>query len=88
VNTRVKCKVEGRVVLPCRALEDSSNGRNPREGERGIWSWVNRDLDDMEMSMVFYGAQSGVFAGKTSIAFNFCPFCGERIDAPFSGNRE
>jgi len=87
VNTRIKCAVDGMVVVPCKALEDSAMGTNPEDGMEGIWRWERASITTPDLLMALYGAQSGMFI-EHGIMFNFCPFCGERIDAPFTGNQE
>ncbi len=75
-----KCTVrDGKFVEPCKALSESAEYGNPRGKQKGIFAW---DLHvGRERSRTFFGVKSGKHVEK-GIAFNFCPFCGEKIDAP------
>ncbi len=83
---KLKCTIsEGRFVEPCDGLSEASEAGNPSGIKRGIFAWVYFDTRSEESgpSRVFFGAKSGN-ATKNGVAFNYCPFCGEQIDAPFT----
>lgn len=82
-----KCEVikGGRVVEPCKALSDACEFGNPRGKQKGLWAWTYHKISRPTgegPSRQFFGVKSGEFVEK-GVAFRFCPFCGERIDAPF-----
>jgi hypothetical protein len=85
---KLKCTVrENRIVEPCAGLSDASEAGNPSGIKRGIFAWVyfNTQSEESGPSRIFFGAKSGN-ATKNGVAFNYCPFCGEQIDAPFTKN--
>lgn len=83
-----KCSTSdsGKVVTPCESLKKACEHGNPRGKAKGIFAWalynINQPCSDGP-SRVFFGVKSGNFVAK-GFAFNFCPFCGERIDKPFA----
>jgi len=79
-----KCVVkDGKFVEPCETLMKASRYGNPKKGQQGIWCWSLISMETGGKSRTFFGVQSGEFKDK-GLAFNCCPFCGERIDAPFN----
>ena len=76
-----KCTVrDGKFVEPCRSLAEVSEYGNPRGKQKGVFAWalyVGR-----EPSRTFFGVKSGEWVQK-GMAFNYCPFCGEKINAPY-----
>lgn len=79
---RKTCNVrEGRIVEACDTLEEATEPGIPSKRGKGIVCWPLTNLDTGKPSRTFYGAQSGKHAPR-GIVFNFCPFCGTRIDAP------
>ena len=79
-----KCTVhEGCVVTPCAALDIASEVGNPPKGKsRGIWEWRYHNTKTNKLSRAFFGIKSTNH--PNGMAFNFCPWCGERIDGPFN----
>lgn len=77
-----KCTVrDGKFVEPCEDLDKMAEVGNPPRGKsRGIWAWMYFN-DQHKPSRTFFGAKST--ARPKGLLFNFCPWCGERIDAPF-----
>lgn len=87
-----KCTVseDGKRVSPCDLLTKACELGNPRGRAKGVFSWVLYNIDkprDAGPARVFFGIKSGEFVAK-GFAFNFCPFCGERIDAPLASGAE
>lgn len=79
-----KCKIEdGKFVVPCKTLADATEFGNPIGKRKGVWSWEYYRTDTKGPTRRFYGCKSGEFVAK-GMAFNYCPFCGEKIDAPFT----
>ena len=80
-----KCTVteDGRFVEPCKTLSDATEFGNPNGKRKGVWSWEYHSRDKPGPTRRFWGTKSGDFVRK-GIAFNFCPFCGEKIEAPFT----
>lgn len=82
-QTIVKCSIlDEKFVRPCTSLSSVMMPGHPRGKQRGIFSWVLTNLQTHERSRTFFGVKSGAYTEK-GLAFNFCPFCGESIDAPF-----
>jgi len=79
-----KCTVrDGRFVEPCVTLE--SMVEIPQAGfsrAKGIARWSYTNLATHKPSRTFFGIKSK--AHPNGMLFNFCPFCGEKIDAPFA----
>ena len=79
------CKVlKGKFVRPCKGLASVAEpmiGRRPR---RGVIKWTYHKIvgNDFGPSRVFFGVASGAHTA-TGICFNYCPFCGKDISAPF-----
>lgn len=89
MSDREKCIVrEGRFVEPCGPLEKATEYGNPPTGkQRGIYAWAYKNTETHAPSRTFFGAKST--SHPTGMAFNFCPWCGERIDAPLlDGTKE
>ncbi len=80
---KLKCTIaEGRFVEPCDSLYESSEGRVPTGKARGIYWWDYTNLKTHKPSRTFFGAKTSDC--PKGVAFNFCPFCGVQIDAPFT----
>ena len=78
-----KCYVrDGRYVEPCNMLASATEYGNPRGKQKGIFAWA-LSIPGKGASRTFFGVKSGEQVAK-GLAFNFCPFCGERIEAPFT----
>jgi hypothetical protein len=67
-------------IEPCDTLRDSVEYGIAKGKKRGIFCWEY--FSDRKATRKFFGVKSGELTEK-GIAFNFCPFCGEQIDAPF-----
>ena len=82
-----KCNVtaDGKFVEPCKTLADATEFGNPNGKRKGIWAWQYFRLGESKStpSRTFFGVKSGEHVEK-GLAFNYCPFCGEKIDAPFT----
>ena len=80
---KLKCTISGgRFVEPCESLEKAAEGRVPTGKARGIYWWDYTNLKTSEPSKTFFGAKTSEY--PKGVAFNFCPFCGTQIDAPFT----
>lgn len=79
-----RCSVrDGKFVEPCKTLRAVCEGSPVGRG-KGVRAWESYHLDGQPRpARTFFGVRSGDHATK-GIAFNFCPFCGTKIDAPFS----
>jgi hypothetical protein len=74
--TPAKCTVkDGRFVVPCVPLADAVGG--------AVDHAHYIDMTNQKPSRSFFVLKSGAYKGK-GMAMNVCPFCGERIDAPFA----
>lgn len=81
-----KCTVkDGRIVEPCETLEKATDYRGS-EGRKGVCVWPYTNLETGKPSRTFFGVKTKEF--PKGLAFNVCPFCGERIDAPFADTGE
>ena len=80
MSTRATCVVEGAHVTPCDGLDGVTEHALTSKG-KGIHCWAFTNLATGKPSRTFYGVRSGDHV-KPGIAFNFCPFCGTRIDGP------
>lgn len=49
---------------------------------KGITRWVYSHIPTGKQTRSFYGVKTK--ASPNGFLFNFCPFCGEKIDAPFA----
>lgn len=81
---RLQCEVrEGRFVDPCGALADLIDNIAPGFSKRkGIARWHLVNHETHKPSRSYIGVQCA--AHPNGFLFNFCPVCGERIDAPFA----
>lgn len=77
-----KCTVTaGKFVEPCSLLSAATEFGNPMGKRKGIFAWSYHSAETGPTRTMF-GVKSGEHAPK-GMLFNFCPFCGEKIDAPF-----
>lgn len=80
-----KCTVrDGKFVEPCGSLESASEYGNPRGKAKGIFAWALTSPTTGPTRTMF-GVKSGAHVAR-GMLFAFCPFCGEKIDAPFADN--
>lgn len=83
LERRHPCEVrDDNFVVPCTALEESIGGFGT-DKRKGIVAWHLIHMPTGKPSRSFIGVRSGDHAVK-GVAFNFCPFCGTKIDAPFN----
>lgn len=76
-----KCTVtDGKFVEPCGALSEMTEYGHPRGKQKGIFAW-QYSSPQKGPTRTFFGAKSGERVEK-GLIFNFCPYCGERIDQP------
>lgn len=84
MKNRTKCVIrDGKFVEPCEPLSDVTEAGNPIGKRKGVYVWVMHSRESHDPTRVMFGVKSGDHV-KTGMLFNFCPFCGERIDAPFN----
>jgi len=78
-----KCTVtDGRFVEACWPLEENVQNNTPGFSKaKGIAVWNLTNMTTHNPSRRYYGVKTP--AHPNGFLFNFCPFCGERIDAPF-----
>lgn len=81
---RVKCAVrDGLFVEPCDSLQSATDNNIPGFSKtKGIASWHLTNINTGKPSRSYWGVKSKNH--QNGFLFNFCPFCGERIDAPFN----
>lgn len=80
-----KCTVEdSKHVRPCKWLAESVEGRGTYGRERGvrIFDYSSNGVP----TRTFFGIKSGTY--PKGIAIDFCPFCGTKINAPFTDEPE
>lgn len=78
-----KCSVRaGNFVEPCTALEEVTIGEAAFNSRKGVVVWNLFNLTSGAPTRSFIGVRSGS-VHKKGMAFNFCPFCGTDISAPF-----
>ena len=80
IDKVIKCTVrDGRFVEPCDSLAGATDvgGLSKAKGI-GEWSYYVAG----KPSRTFFGVRSKDH--PNGLLFNFCPWCGERIDAPFN----
>lgn len=71
-----RCTIkDGAFVVPCVPLADAVGG--------AVDHAHYYDMTTRKPSRSFFVIKSGAYKTK-GMAINVCPFCGERIDAPFS----
>ena len=75
---KLKCTVAGMNLQPCDLLMETVEGYNPTGKKAGLFLWQTSNLET-DTRRKFAGVKSGDHRQKGMI-FNFCPFCGERID--------
>ena len=80
---KLECTVdEDRFVRPCDRLSETLEDGGPYGNRKGIFAWELHNLRENKPSRTFIGVKGGEHR-KKGLLFNFCPFCGVRIDAPF-----
>jgi hypothetical protein len=87
-DRKLKCTVrDGRFVQPCGALDDMIENNIPGfSNAKGIAQWNLTNLKTHEPSRSYIGIKSKKM--PKGLLFNFCPWCGEKIDAPFADKPE
>lgn len=83
-----RCTVtDGRFVEPCSALDQNVQNNIPGFSKAkgiAVWNLVNHDTH--KPSRRYFGVKTP--AHPNGFLFNFCPFCGVQIDAPFAEKEE
>lgn len=69
-------------------LDAATEFGTPAGKNRGtfMWEYYKHTGGRIEMTRRMFGVKSGEY--KSGVLFNFCPFCGERIDAPFAEQKD
>lgn len=79
-----KCTLseDGKIIAACARLAEATEFDQPRGKKKGVFLW---DFENAKTGArrTMYGVKSGTFV-KDGLLFNFCPFCGEKIDSPFA----
>lgn len=83
-----KCSIsdDGKIVTACEDLASACEYGNPTGKRKGVWAWTLYSMSRTTSKgpvRQFFGIKSGKFVEK-GFAFNFCPFCGTRIDSPLN----
>lgn len=74
---------EGMFVEPCAMLAEMTDTPNAGFSKaKGIARWHYTDMATRQPSRTFFGAKSKEH--PNGMLFNFCPWCGTKIDAPFA----
>lgn len=82
-DTYKTCSVrDGRFVEPCSSLWSTFEGSAFGKG-RALFLYIMVNLKTLTPTRSFVVLRMGDHKQK-GIAINVCPFCGERIDAPFA----
>ena len=83
-----KCAVrEGRFIDPCAPLDENVANNTPGfSATKGIAHWQLMNLETHKPSRSYFGVKTK--ANPNGFLFNFCPFCGVKIDAPFNPDSE
>lgn len=78
-----KCSVrDGRFVEPCDILAENVQNNTPGfSARKGISEWNLTNFKTHLPSRRYFGVKTSAY--PKGFLFNNCPFCGERIDAPF-----
>jgi hypothetical protein len=79
---KILCAVrDGKFVEPCDALASATEYGHPRGKQKGIfaYAWSN----PAGPTRTVFGAKSGDQVAR-GLIFNFCPYCGVRIDGPIA----
>ena len=71
--SNIKCTVEGKHVIPCKALTSASEGRSTGKA-RGVYVWPITNTATGEPSRTMFGAVTSEH--PKGLIFNFCPWCG------------
>ena len=87
-DVKIKCTVrDSRFVEPCDTLEKATdNPMGSFSKAKGIVRWSITNMSTRQPSRTYFGIRTNEF--KRGLAFNNCPFCGEKIDAPFADQFE
>lgn len=83
-----RCSVrDGRFVDPCKTLADATDNMiGSFSKAKSIFRTELTNINTLEPSRTYYGIKTKQF--PNGMLFNNCPFCGERIDAPFNSELE
>lgn len=83
----MRCTVrDKRFVEPCASLRTAFDGHSHGRG-RGLFMLTLTNTATLKPSRSFVVLRMGEHV-KKGVALNCCPFCGERIDAPFAADDE
>ena len=85
---KTKCSVrDGLFVEPCKTLADAVDNNMPGFSEaKGIFRQELTNRTTKAPSRVMFGIKSKAY--PIGLLFNYCPWCGEKIDAPFNDQSE
>lgn len=84
MTDRTKCSVrDGTFVEPCKTLAEAVDNNIPGFSmAKGIFRQDLTNMNTRQPSRTMFGIKSKRF--PNGLLFNNCPWCGERIDAPFA----
>ena len=88
MTKRINCEVrEGRFIDGCVTLEEMVANHTPGfSSTKGIAYWQLTNMATHKPSRSYYGVKTKEH--PKGFLFNFCPFCGTQIDAPFNKDDE
>lgn len=76
---------DGSFVVPCAALQTVTDNIAPGfSKKKGIARWSLVNMGTHEPSRSYFGVKCAEY--PNGFLFNFCPFCGVKIDAPFNSD--
>lgn len=77
---KIECTIrDGKFVEPCDALGAATEYGHPRGKQKGIFAYAWSNMEGPTRTV--FGAKSGEHVAR-GLLFNFCPYCGVRIDEP------
>ena len=86
MSEKVNCTVrEGRFVEPCVSLQSVIDGYGYGK-KKGVFHMTLTNMKEMKPSRSYVGIKTNNH--PNGFLFNVCPFCGERIDAPFNSDEQ
>lgn len=78
---------DGRFIDPCDTLNTMTHNIAPGFSKsKGIARWSLVNMTTHEPSRGYFGILTKEY--PNGFLFNFCPFCGVQIDAPFTEKEE
>jgi hypothetical protein len=76
----------GNVIKPCDMLLKAIDPAPPNSKKTRIKMWDYVNIQTMKPTRTIIGAVTKEY--PNGVYFNFCPFCGTRIDSPFANDKD